>query len=266
MQLKIKVEGSGPPLVMVPGFACSPTVWFKVREPLAKNYELHVVTVPGFGGAPGVDPPVSPKVRDALADHCASLGGAVLLGHSYGAFLSLWTAARRPDAIRAVVAVDGLPYFPTLFDINATPEAMKSRAEKERAEMAAGSKEDLKPGPTYFDQHILDPEDAAYLNQSTPKPDPTAMGDVRYETLTTDIRPEMSRIKCPVHYIAAGLPWIKGPDDIPEIRDFYLQRIGEIAHFEFVIAKSARHFVMIDDPEFFLQEIERFITKILRQT
>lgn len=265
MGLRIDIEGAGLPLVMVPGFACSPAVWFKVRNALAVSYELHLVTVPGFGGTAPIDPPISPSVRDALADYCASLGGAVLLGHSYGAFLSLWTAARRPGVVAGVIAVDGLPYFPTIFDIDATPGTMREYAEKERTAIVAGPPPGPDDEPTYFDEHVIDPADASYLNKSVLTADPTTAGHVRYEMLTTDTRPEMSRIRCPVHYLAAGLPWLERPEDPAELsvmREFYLRRLGAIADLDLVIAERARHFVMIDDPEFFLHQVDRFMTKL----
>ena len=92
------------------------------------------------------------------------------------------------------------------------------------------------------------------------------MGDIRYEILTTDIRPEMANIRCPVQYIAAGKPWIKAPDDVATLSEFYLDRIGDIADLEFVIAEKARHFVMVDDPEFFLEAVRRFLANIPNTT
>lgn len=131
-----------------------------------------------------------------------------------------------------------------------------------QARVAAGGGDDRPPRATYFDQHIIDPNDASYLNRACPKADAHAMGDIRYEILTTDIRPEMRDIRCPVQYIAAGKPWIKAPEDVASLTEFYLHRIGEIADLEFVIAEEARHFVMVDDPRFFLQVVHRFLAKV----
>lgn len=245
---------------MVPGFACAPNVWFKVHEPLSRSFQLHLVTVPGFGGTPRIEPPVSPKVRDALSDYCSGLEGAVLLGHSYGAFLALWTAARSSDAVSVLIAVDGLPYFPTVWDLGATPESLRDRAEQERNKMAAGPPQP-KPGETYFDQNIIDPKDAAYMNETTPKSDPVAMGDIRYEILTTDIRAEMSNIRVPTLFIAAGQPWVKKPEDVQGVENFYRERMGDIEGAELVVAERSRHFVMIDDPDFFVGTLERLATR-----
>lgn len=200
-------------------------------------------------------------MRDALGQYCSGLEGPVLLGHSYGAFLALWTAARKSDAISGLIAVDGLPYFATLIDLDATPASMKERAERERSEFAAGQPAPA-PGKSYFDQHVIDPADADYMNRTTPRSDPIAMGDVRYEGYTTDIRPEMPNIRVPTLFIAAGQPWVQTPEDVKSVEDYYLERMGEIVGLRLVVAERARHFVMIDDPDFFLKTVTGFINEL----
>lgn len=254
----VEVEGSGPPLVLVPGFACASNVWFRVRQQLAARYQLHLITVAGFGGTPSVVPPVSPKVRDELAAYCSALDRPTLIGHSYGGFLTLWTAAKASDALTSIVVVDGGPYFPTVFDLSATPDSLRDRAEVERRQMAAGRDPSEEPAETYFDQHIIEREHATYINETTPKPDPATTGDVWYEILTTDIRPEMPNIQVPCLYIAAGQPWIKSPEDVKGIEKFCRERLGEIPSLQLIVAERARHFVMIDDPEFFLDQVLPF--------
>lgn len=263
MDLPVEIEGSGPPMVLIPGFACAPNVWFKVRESLARDFELHMITVPGFGGTPGVDPPVLPKLRDAIGEYCAALGDPVLLGHSLGGTLTLWIAARR-FAIRAAVVVDGLPYFPTVFDIDATPESMKDRAEALRDEISA-EPASPKAGPTYFDQHIIDPKDAAFMNETTPKSDSKAMGNIAYEQFTTDFRSELHNIGVPTLIIGAGQPWIKSPDDVKGFVDWSRTRMGNIPDVELVVAERARHFIMIDDPDWFLETVKAFVAGAARQ-
>lgn len=244
----------------MPGFACAPNVWFKVREPLSKRFELHLVTIPGFGGTLRVHAPVIPKVSDTLGNYCADLDGPVLLGHSFGGTLTFGVAARRSDVIRKAVVVDGLPYFATVFDVNATPDSMREQAARSRDEILNA------PPPTpgdksYFDEHIIDPEDAAYMNETTPRSDRAAMADLRYEILTTDLRPEMPNIEVPVLVIGAGQPWIKSPEDLDGVRQWYLDRLGPIPDFELLIAEQARHFVMIDDPKWFLEKVTDFVAE-----
>jgi len=229
-------------------------VWFKVRKSLSASYQLHLVTIAGFGGTAPVEAPVSEKARDALTKYCRGLHRPILLGHSYGAFLALWVAARSSVAIERVIAVDGLPYFPTVFDLGATPKSLRQQAEQQRQEIAG---EPWSPQP-YFDEHIMDGDDAAYMTETTAHPDLAAAGDVRYETLTIDIRDEMPGIKCPVLSIAAGQPWLKSPEDVPGIEQFYRERLGDIEHLEVVVAERARHFVMIDDPDFFIETVTAF--------
>lgn len=246
-------------MVLVPGFACAPNVWFKVRESLSSEFELHLVTVPGFGGMSRVEAPVMPKVIEALGRYSSSLDNPVLIGHSFGGTLTLGVAARFPNVLKGGVVVDGLPYSPTVFDVNATVESMRERAEQLRDEILNASPP--VPGqPTYFDEHIMDPTDAAYMNETTPGADRSAMADMRFEGMTVDLRPEMPNIRAPVLVMGAGQPWLKSPGDLEGIRTWYLDRLVTIARLDLRIAERARHFVMIDDPDWFVSTLTEFIT------
>lgn len=247
-------------MVLVHGFACAPNVWFKVRKRLSERFELHLVTLPGCGGAPKVNAPVMPKMIDAISQYCSSLDRPILIGHSIGGTLTLGVASQYPDAVKGAVVIDGLPYFATVFDVNATPDSMARRAEQSRDEIMNAPPPT--PGTrTYFDEHIVDPADAAYMNETTRPADRTTMAHLRFESLTTDLRPEMPNIKVPVLAIAAGQPWLKTAEDLAPIRQGSLDRLGEIADLELQIAERARHFVMIDDPDWFLGKVADFVAR-----
>ena len=56
--LSVKVEGNGPDLLLIHGFASSPQVWSGLAKEIGPGFRLHCVTVAGSAGsaAPKVAP------------------------------------------------------------------------------------------------------------------------------------------------------------------------------------------------------------------
>ncbi|OBF37221.1 alpha/beta hydrolase [Mycolicibacterium peregrinum] len=104
----LSVPGSGTPVVLLHGYADSADTWRGVLTRLeALGHRALAVDLPGFGQA---DPrrigPLRPQF-DAFADALlAETGPVVLVGNSLGAATALGAAARNPDLVTAVVALD----------------------------------------------------------------------------------------------------------------------------------------------------------------
>ena len=47
---EVKVIGKGQPVLLIPGYSCSGEVWNETVDHLKTNYQLHVLTLAGFGG------------------------------------------------------------------------------------------------------------------------------------------------------------------------------------------------------------------------
>src|SRR5262245_53160887 len=105
----VQVSGSGPPMILVPGLSCDGRVWDATVAHYRERYQVHVLTLAGFGGVrPAIGAPFLPRVRADLARYIRDrrLDHPVLVGHSLGGFLAFWLAATEPDLVGAVVAVD----------------------------------------------------------------------------------------------------------------------------------------------------------------
>jgi pimeloyl-ACP methyl ester carboxylesterase len=116
--LRVEVVGEGDPVVLLHGALGWGAQTFAAQYVLADSYRLHVVDRRGYGGSPHqgeVGWPVD--VPDLLA-LLESLGGAHVLGHSYGGVVALVAAGRRPDLVRSLVVVE-----PPMYGISEHPEA-----------------------------------------------------------------------------------------------------------------------------------------------
>jgi pimeloyl-ACP methyl ester carboxylesterase len=123
--LHYTVQGSGPDVLLVHGWASSGRMWSRLANALEGRARLWSVDLYGFGGSPrpphgetiGVDEHVA-----LLLDFCNAHGirPHAVVGHSMGGMLALKLALARPDWIEKLVllspVVSGRFGYP--FDLN----------------------------------------------------------------------------------------------------------------------------------------------------
>jgi pimeloyl-ACP methyl ester carboxylesterase len=131
----VDVKGKGKPMILIHGLYCSGDVWKETVEHYQQKYECHILTLSGFGGNPSnLKENFLESVKDDVIAYTKAkkLKHPVLMGHSMGAFISLWAASSAPGLFEKVVAVDGLPFFPAIQTPEATIESSKPMGENMR--------------------------------------------------------------------------------------------------------------------------------------
>ncbi len=248
-------------MLLIPGLTCAGDVWAGTVEHYRGTHQLHVVTLAGFAGEPAIGSPMLERVRDELVAYLAAqqLERPVVVGHSLGGFMALWIAATAPEAVGAVVAVDGVPFLPALMDPGATAETSRAFAEQTRAAMAAMEPEAFaRQNRTSLAQMIRDPADVDEVASSAGRSDPAAVGEALYELMVTDIRPLLGRVRAPVLLVAAA-DYATDEAARAQVRARYEQQLVGVEDGRVVLATAAKHFVMLDDPAFLFAEIDRFL-------
>ena len=124
----VHAAGRGPPAVLVHGtFAGGRESW-PAQAPLADRHRLLVVDRRGYGANPAGDgPPGWPVDSQNLLELLEAVGGAHLVGHSYGGAVVAVAAGRRPDLVRSLVLVE-----PALHGLAGGHPAVAARLELER--------------------------------------------------------------------------------------------------------------------------------------
>jgi len=100
--LAIDISGEGDTVVLVHGSGVRDWTWIDQRE-LADRYRLVMPYRRGYGDSPPADPDFEVDGRDVadLLDRPAHL-----VGFSYGGIGALLAAARKPDLVRTVTAIE----------------------------------------------------------------------------------------------------------------------------------------------------------------
>lgn len=103
--IKSTTLGKGSPVVFIHGFCETREMWFPYVEPLAKDYQVICVDLPGYGESPLEQTQLSlEEVADQLADWMKSGGieKAVVIGHSLGGYVALALTERHPHLIQGL--------------------------------------------------------------------------------------------------------------------------------------------------------------------
>lgn len=107
--LHIDTHGSGPPLVLLHGWAMHAGVFDALVARLAPAFTLHLVDLPGHGHSRDSSLPLAlAPVVEAIA---ARVPRALWVGWSLGGLFALQAAATRPDAVAGLAMLCASPRF-----------------------------------------------------------------------------------------------------------------------------------------------------------
>lgn len=259
----VRVVGSGPPMMLIPGLACSGDVWAGTVEHFRSRYQIHILTLAGFAGQPAIPPPFLATVRDDLIAYIEAehLDHPVLVGHSLGGFLAFWVAATAPTRVGPVIAVDGVPFLSTLYRPDSTAASNRPFAEQFRKQLAGTSREVYaRESRAAVAQMVIDPKNVDLVARMGATSDPAAVGEAMYEMMTIDLRDSVARIETPVLLLASD-PSVAGGSSPEETRTRYEAQVTHVPRHTVVVAKGSRHFIMLDAPDFLFQQMDTMLAK-----
>ena len=261
-RLSVEVIGSGPDVVLIPGFASSREVWRVEAERLRATHRVHLVQLAGFAGEPwshGDGPFVQP-MADELARYVreAGLVRPTVVGHSMGGMTAVLLAQQHPELVGRVMSVDSLPFFSALYGPQVTAEAARPFAEQAAAGMLAADETSFR---TQQGQSAVglarDPATRAAMVEWSMASDRRALASAIREVMTTDLRPGLAAMMTPVWAVYAadadgGAPaamadglWAREYASLPDVR---LIRVD-----------GSRHFIMADQPARFAELMDQLL-------
>jgi pimeloyl-ACP methyl ester carboxylesterase len=255
----VKITGKGQPVILIPGLSSSGAVWDGTVEHLKDRYQCHVLTLAGFAGQPRIPAPFLETVRNDLAayirDH--KLGQPIIIGHSLGGFLALWLASHDPNLPGPLVIVDSLPFLPGGSMPAATLETARPIAEQIRAGMAVARPQFVTNSEPWVRTMVTRPADFDRVMSWVKTTDPQAAGDAMFDLFSHDLRDNVARIKSPTLVLGT---WIAYKDYATrdEVERRFRNQYTQLKNCKIIMADT-RHFIMLDDPNWFYQQIDAFL-------
>lgn len=262
-----RVTGRGRPMILIPGLATPGEVWDGTVAHFRDRFECHVVTLAGFGGAPARSDDsresLLATVREQLAEYVRAhdLDRPVIVGHSLGGFLALDLAAKHPDLPGELVIVDSLPFLMGIMNPAATVEDAKQAATataSSYAQMdAEGYARMIRSGPNGSTMATREADIEKVIRWGLASDGPT-VATAMTELYTSDLRAELAAITSRTLALGAWIGYAPYSNH-DYVDQTYRAQYAALAGFQLAISDTARHFIMLDEPEWTFAQIEAFL-------
>lgn len=264
MRLQVEVSGQGKPLIMLHGWGMHCGIFAEIAARLAENFAVHNVDLPGYGNCTLRHSASrlgelswGSKVQALLDELVARNNGPVhVLGWSLGGIIAQQWAARAPQQIERLILVATTPCFTQRADwpfgmARETLQAFAAELEKHPATtlrrflalQVRGSERERELLATLRAQLFCrgEPERAA-LREGL-----NILRDV-------DLRKAACTLPQPTLLIAGQRDQL-----IPPAASRYLAQV--IPNAKVVEIAGAAHVPFLSHPEFFVEQVERFLNE-----
>lgn len=240
-------------IIFIPGFASSGEVWNEAKTAFEKDFTCYTLTMAGFAGVKPQPNPSFENWKTEIANYIKEnkISKPILIGHSMGGGLALAIAADYPELIGKIVVVDALPCMAALMD-----PSFKSKENNDCTAIVSQM-----TGMT--DVQFLDMQkktmprllaDVSKLDMVVDwsvKSDRKTFGQMYCDFSNTDLRAKIAQIKCPsLILLESYFINLK-----PAIEDQYKNL--KTANFQY--ANKGLHFIMYDDKDWYLAQLNTFI-------
>lgn len=249
----IKTGKGKQAILFIPGFASSGEVWNETKAAFEKDFTCYTLTMAGFAGAKPYPNPSFENWKTEIAAYIKinKIEKPIIIGHSMGGGLALALAADYPDLIGKIVVVDALPCLAALSNV-----AFKSKENNDCSPMVAQMTA-MNEAQFYEMQKQAMPrllQDASKLEMVidwSVKSDRKTFAQMYCDFFNTDLRERISIVKCPsLILLESNFINLK-----PAIEEQYKNL--KTANFQY--ANKGMHFIMYDDKDWYLMQLNNFI-------
>lgn len=264
-RISVQTQGAGSDVILIPGLASSREVWKGLASDLKVKHRVHLVELAGFAGTPATANPqgtVMAPAADAIAEYIRTqhLKAPAIVGHSLGGEIALMLGARHPERVGRLMIVDALPFYTLMIDPAATSETAVRQATTMRNWLLAQSPEQREEFQKTSIARLAKTEAARpALVAAGISSDRKTVADAVYELMTTDLRPELGRIRAPIEIVYAydtlfGIP-------AASVDAMYHQAYASAPAIHFTRIDDSFHFIMVDQPDRFSSAVASFLNE-----
>jgi pimeloyl-ACP methyl ester carboxylesterase len=257
----VVTRGTGPvQVVFIPGLNCDSLMFLDWAERNKERYTMHVVTLPGFGGTPAPRPGAAGGAggeRGAYLDNAAKavwkwveekkIERPVLMGHSMGGHLAMRLGAEHGEKVRAVVSIDGVPYFPS--PPGETAEARETRVEGLVARVSGMTQTEYEwMQVRNAQQWLSDPERMEQLAKEWSLVPAATSARYLGDLLRADVREKLAGCTAPLLLVASSAPGVS-ETKMEEARETFRALLAKAPKAKVAMFRDSRHFVHEERPE-----------------
>ncbi len=263
-RLSVEVVGSGPDVILIPGFASSRDVWRAEAERLKSTRRVHLVQLAGFAGEPWAhgDGPFVQPMADELARYMREQGlvRPTVVGHSMGGMTAVLLAQQHPDLVGRVMSVDSLPFFSALFGPQVTAETARPFADQAAAGILAADEAGFRAGQVQGAPGLArNAATRAAMVEWSMRSDRRAMAAAIREVMTTDLRPGLAAMTTPVWAVYAADA--EGGARAAMADALWGREYAGLPGVRLIRVDGSRHFIMADQPARFAELMDQLLAE-----
>ena len=275
-RIHVRVDGDmdGRDIILIPGLSSSPEVWQETVDHLTAQdgvgWRVHRIHVQGFAGAPAEgnaqtgDAPglVAAPVAEEIARYIREnhLSRPAVVGHSMGGTIGLMLAARHPDLVGRLMVVDMIPFMGAMFGPpGTTADSVAPVADQIWAAQANSPRDAYVAQGTAAITGMINTESRREEALEDMRTSDQKVSAAAYrELVTTDLRPELSKITAPTEVLYVKF---NDPRMTPQITDaIYQMSYAPLPGVTLKRIDDSAHFVMFDQPQAFFGELDAFLS------
>ena len=240
-------------LIFIPGFASSGAVWDETKAVFEKDFTCYTLTMAGFAGVKSQPNPSFENWKNEIANYIKNnkIEKPILIGHSMGGGLALAIAADYPDLIGKIVVVDALPCLAALSDPSFKPKDNNDCSAMVTQMTAMNETQFYDMQKQTMPRLLADTSKLEMVVDWSVKSDRVTFAQMYCDFFNIDLREKIGAIKCPSlilleSYFINLKPAIEGQ-----------YKNLKTAHFQY--AGKGMHFIMYDDKEWYLGQLNNFL-------
>ncbi|MEX0732653.1 MAG: alpha/beta fold hydrolase [Aquisalimonadaceae bacterium] len=111
LQLHVRSQGDGPPLLVLHGLFGSGMNWNRIARTLARSHEVHLIDLRNHGNSPHDPEMTYPAMAEDVLEvmNTLEIQQAAVLGHSMGGKTAMQLALQHGDRITGLIVADMAP-------------------------------------------------------------------------------------------------------------------------------------------------------------
>lgn len=236
-----RVSGRGEPLLLLNGALMSLAAWQPLMPRLEKSWKVIRCDLRGQFFSPGEpEPQLDAHVRDVLAllDHLG-VGRVHIAGVSFGSFVALRLAARRPERVASVIPITSTDYI--------RPESWELLEPLRDALLAVQPDRVFDVSmPMFGDDYAEQQKDIINLQRewivNLPEIWHRGVGQIMVAVKAIDLRADAPLVRCPALVISAAQDKIFPPSQGEVLA-------GSLRNARFEIVPGAGHNLIVEKPD-----------------
>jgi len=263
---EVTVHGKGDTMFLIPGASCSGNVWNETVAQYKENYQIHVITLAGYGGVqPIASETILQEVKSQMISYIKKhkTKNSILIGHSIGGFTSLLMAIEDKNIVSKIIIVDSLPFLASASNPSITEEIVKSSYGMLKEMYMTMDENTLRNTlKQTLNSMMRNKGKITFVLNDAAKSDRRTLGYTMFEMMSTDIREDVKTIKTPTLVLTN---WNK---PIPQFPNFtkadklkmYQEQYKNCSSCTIKIIDKAEHFIMLDNPAAFYKDVSNFVS------